>query len=189
MTLLPDGMAVSYNRNTELYSVTDSSGQRVEMTEESFDEFITKMDSTISDLDNFRSRLMGGTVVTIREGWNEDYLSTGAIQEVDAVNPKFGGFDDALELQEAYRTVFYPTRTEQLDRVVHGLSTGRTVSEDIKTSYMESDGDISATVDNIGSQFDTQSGITEQDVEDVRADNERGGDEPGAEGEEEPPTL
>ncbi|WP_133884160.1 hypothetical protein [Glycomyces sp. NRRL B-16210] len=196
MTLLPDGMAsASYDSSTDLYTVTDNSGQRFEMTEESFDEFITKMDSTISDLDNFRSRLLGGTVVTIREGWNQDYLSTAAIQDIDAVNPKFGGFDDAIELQEAYRTVFYPSRTEQLDRVYHGLSTGRDVSADIKVSYLETDDESEASLNDVQSGFDSRGGVTDHEVDEVRQDNERGGDgtgaDPGAEGEaeDEPPTM
>jgi hypothetical protein len=194
MTLAdPDSYSATYSESTNLYTVTNSAtGQRVEMTEESFDEFISKMDTTIQDLGYFREKLLSGTVVTIRESWNQDYLSMGAMQEVDALNLKLGGFDDALELQEAYRTVFYPSRAEQLDRVYHGLDTGRVISEDIKTSYIESDGDVSADVVNVQNEFDNRgSGIDKDDVEEVRTENDRGtdmpaGDQPGA---EEPPPM
>jgi hypothetical protein len=181
MTLAdPDAYLASYSESSSLYSVTNTAtGQTVQMTEESFDEFITKMDSTIQDLGYFRDKLLGGTVVTIRESWNQDYLSMGAMQEVDATNLKLGGFDDAVELQEAYRTVFYPSRAEQLDRVYHGLDTGRVISEDIKTSYIENDGAISADVVNVQNEFDNRgSGINESDVDDVRSENDRGTDMP-----------
>ena len=171
-----------------MYTVTDSSGQKFQMTEESFEEFISKMDTTIQDLGLFRDRLLEGTVVTLREGWNQDYMSMGAVQEVDALNLRLGGFDDALELQEAYKTVFYPSRAEQLDRVFHGLDTGRVISEDIKTSYLENDGNITADVVNIQSEFDSRdSGISAADVDEARSENDRGtdmpatGTEPGAE--------
>jgi hypothetical protein len=184
MTLLDadSGYTASYDASENLYSVTNSStGVTTQMTEESFNEFISKMDTTIQDLGLFRNRVLSGTVVTIRESWNQDYLSMGAMQEVDAQNLKLGGFDDALELQEAYRTVFYPSRAEQLDRVVHGLDTGRVVSEDIKNSYLENDGNVSADVVNIQSEFDSSAGsITAGDVDEARSDNERGSDMPAA---------
>lgn len=193
MTLLPEDMAsASYSKQTQLYTVTDSSGHSVQMTEESFDEFISKMESTISDLGLFRDKLMGGTVVSVRENWNNDYLSMAAFQDVDAVNLQLGTFDDAVELQEAYRTVYYPTRAEQLDRVYHGLDTGRVVSQDIKTTYLETDGDVTAGLDTVQNEFSNNGGISESDVEDVRAEND-GNDgeatEPGEEGEEAPPML
>lgn len=195
MTLAdPDAYLASYSESTNLYTVTDTTtGQRVEMTEESFEEFISKMDTTIQDLGYFRDKLLSGTVVTIRESWNQDYLSMGAMQEVDATNLKLGGFDDALELQEAYRTVFYPSRAEQLDRVYHGLDTGRVISQDIKTSYIENDGDISADVVNVQNEFDNRgSGINASDVDEVRTENQRESELPGTgneSGSEEPPPM
>jgi hypothetical protein len=195
MTLAdPDAYLASYSESTNLYTVTDTTtGQRVEMTEESFDEFISKMDTTIQDLGYFRDKLLSGTVVTIRESWNQDYLSMGAMQEVDATNLKLGGFDDAIELQEAYRTVFYPSRAEQLDRVYHGLDTGRVISQDIKTSYIENDGDISADVTSVQNEFDNRgTGINANDVDDVRSENDRGTDTPATgnePGSEEPPPM
>lgn len=170
----------SYDASEGLYTVTNTAtNQTTQMTEESFDEFITKMGTTIEDLGLFRNRILEGTVVTIRESWNQDYLSMGAMQEVDALNLRLGGFDDALELQETYRTVFYPSRAEQLDRVVHGLDTGRVVSEDIKNSYLENDGNVSADVANIQGEFDTKGGsITAGDVDEARSENERGSDMP-----------
>lgn len=193
MTLAPSYSA-SYSESSNLYTVkNESTGQRVEMTEESFEEFISKMGSTIQDLGFFRDKLLGGTVVTVRESWNHDYLSMGAMQEVDALNLKLGGFDDAIELQEAYRTVFYPSRAEQLDRVYHGLDTGRIVSEDIKTSYIENDGDVSADVVSVESEFDSRdTDIDENDVTEVRTENDRGTDMPATGGEgdaEEPPPM
>lgn len=191
MTLLPSDMtSASYNKSTELYTVTNAAGQTFQMTEESFDEFITKMDTTIQDLGLFRDRLLQGTVITLREGWNEDYLSMGAIQEVDALSLQLGTFDDALELQEAYRTVYYPSRAEQLDRVYHGLDTGRVISQDIKESYLTSEGDVTADVTSIQSEFDSRGGPSMGDVEDIRSENQGGDDgEPGAEGEEEEPRM
>ncbi|THV22037.1 hypothetical protein [Glycomyces paridis] len=193
MTLLPEDMAsASYSKQTKLYTVTDSTGQTFQMTEESFDEFISKMDTTISDLGLFRDKLMQGTVVSVRENWNNDYLSMAAFQDVDAVNLQLGTFDDAVELQEAYRTVYYPTRAEQLDRVYHGLDTGRVVSQDIKTSYLENDGNVSDDLGTVQNEFNNNGGITQTDVEDVRSENDGNAGTDGEateEGEEEPPML
>jgi hypothetical protein len=193
MTLLDAGYTASYDASENLYSVTNTStGQTTQMTEESFDEFLVKMGTTIEDLGTFRAQVLSGSTVVTRP-YTEAYPQAGYYQaEIDTQNPKFGGFDDALELQAAYRTVFYPTRAEQLDRVFHGLDTGRVVSEDIKNSYIENDGNVSADVVNIQSEFDTKGGsITASDVDEARSDNERSdtpatGSEPGS---EEPPPM
>lgn len=191
MTLLDSGSGytASYSTSSDLYSVTDNAtGQTVQMTEESFDEFISKMGTTIDDLDTFRAQLLSGSTVVTRP-YTESYPQAGYYQaEIDTQNLKLGGFDDALELQEAYRTVFYPSRAEQLDRVFHGLDTGRVVSQDIKTSYLENDGNVTADVVSIQSEFDSSGGsITAGDVDEARSENERGsdmpatGNEPGSE--------
>jgi hypothetical protein len=194
MTLLDAGYTASYDASENLYSVTNTStGQTTQMTEESFDEFLTKLGTTIEDLGTFRAQVLSGSTVVTRP-YTEAYPQAGYYQaEIDTQNPKFGGFDDALELQEAYRTVFYPTRAEQLDRVFHGLDTGRVVSEDIKNSYIENDGNVSADVVNIQSEFDTKGGsITSSDVDEARAENE-GNNETSTtsdgSGSEEPPPM
>jgi len=187
MTLLPEDMGGGAVQNTDgTYTVTDSSGTRFQMTEESFDEFISQMGLTLSDLEFYRSQVLGGSVVRLREGANPEYMNSGSLREVDTVNLPFGGFDDAKLLAEAYRTITYPGRAEQLDRVAHGLNTGKVISEDIKTSYLENDGEISASVTSIQNEFNTRGGgITESDVEEVRGDNPAGGqEEPAPEGEE-----
>jgi len=194
MTLLDAGYTASYDASENLYSVTNTStGQTTQMTEESFDEFLVKMGTTIEDLGTFRAQVLSGSAVVTRP-YAEAYPQAGYYQaEIDTQNPKFGGFDDALELQEAYRAGFYPTRAEQLDRVYHGLDTGRVVSEDIKTSYIENDGNVSADVVNIQSEFDTKGGsITSSDVDEARAENE-GNNETSTtsdgSGSEEPPPM
>jgi len=186
MTLLPpeDMASASYNQKTATYTVTDSSGQRFQMTEDSFEDFISKMGVTIDDLGLFRDKVLQGSVVSVREGWNQEYLSMAAFEDVDAVNLKLGGFDDAIELQQAYKTVYYPSRAEQLDRVYHGLDTGRVISEDIKTSYLESDGDITADVTSVQSEFDSRGGnISAGDVDEARADNKQDSGEPASDSE------
>lgn len=182
MTLLPEDMGGGAVQNRDgSYTVTDSSGTRFQMTEESFDEFISKMGITLDDLELYRSQVMGGSVVRLREGANPEYLSAGSFQPVDTVNVPFGGFDDALELAESYKSVFYPGRAEQIDRVFHGLDTGRAISEDIKVSYLEADGNVTASVVSVQSEFDSRGGgLSENDVNDVRGDNERGNDTPGS---------
>jgi hypothetical protein len=199
MTLLPEEMDGSYTavRNTDgSYTVT-TAGQQFQMTAESFDEFISKMGLTIQDLDIYRSQVMGGSVVRMREGMNPEYISAGSFREVDTVNVRFGGFDDALELAEAYKGTFYPSRAEQIDRVFHGLDTGRVVSEDIKVSYLDSDGDITADITNIEGGFDSRGGVSENEVTEVSNENdedetsEPGTETPGAEtpGSEDEPTM
>jgi hypothetical protein len=194
MTLLDAGYTASYDASENLYSVTNTStGQTTQMTEESFDEFLVKMGTTIEDLGTFRAQVLSGSAVVTRP-YTESYPQAGYYQaEIDTQNPKFGGFDDALELQAAYRTVFYPTRAEQLDRVFHGLDTGRVVSEDIKNSYIENDGNVSADVVNIQSEFDTKGGsITAGDVDEARAENEGNNETPttgDGSGSEEPPPM
>jgi hypothetical protein len=179
LALPPEDMAsASYSESTNLYTVTDSSGQRFEMTEESFNEFIVSMGMTVSDLGVFRSKLIGGSTVETRF-YAESYPQAGAYTaEVDLVNLKLGGFEDAIALQEAYKTVFYPTRTEQLDRVYHGLETGLVISEDIKTSYIENDGEVTADVVSVQSEFENRGGgLSERDVEEAREENAHGSEE------------
>ncbi|WP_112133645.1 hypothetical protein [Glycomyces dulcitolivorans] len=195
MTLLPEDMGGGAVQNTDgTYTVTDSSGTRFQMTEESFDDFISEMGLTVSDLEFYRSQVMGGSVVRVREGANPEYMNSGTLRDVDTVNLPFGGFDDAKELAVAYKTVFYPSRAEQIDRVSHGLNTGKVISEDIKTGYLQSDGNVTASVTSIGSEFDSRGGgITESDVTDARNDNNNEtdtppvGDEPA--GDDGPPEL
>jgi hypothetical protein len=182
LALPPEDMAsASYSQSTNLYTVTDSSGQRFEMTEESFDEFISSMETTLGYLGDFRAQLLNGSTVSVRP-YIEEYPQAGSyVAEVDTLNLKLGGFDDAIELQEAYRTVFYPSRAEQLDRVYHGLDTGRVISQDIKTSYLENDGDISADVVNVQNEFNSRGGdISASDIDDVRTENERVTEQPPA---------
>lgn len=182
------------------YTVTGSD-QQFQMTEESFNEFISKMGLTIQDLDIYRSQVMGGSVTRVKEGANPQYFSASSFREVDTVDVPFGGFDDAKELAEVYKGTFYPSRAEQLDRVYHGLDTGRVVSEEIKISYIESDGNVSADITNVGSGFDTRGGVSENEVTEVSNENAEteapGTETPGAETpgtetsgtEEEIPTL
>lgn len=192
MTLLPEDMGGGAVQNRDgSYTVTDSSGTRFQMTEESFNDFISDMGLTLSDLEYYRSQVLGGTVVRLSEHANPEYMNSGSLRDVDTVNLPFGGFDDAKELAEAYRTIYYPSRAEQIDRVSHGLNTGKAISEDIKTSYLQSDGNVTASVTTIGSDFDTRGGgITENDVNEARGQNESGpgetpaGDEPAGEDDE-----
>ncbi|GAA2265968.1 hypothetical protein GCM10009853_019000 [Glycomyces scopariae] len=179
MTLLPEDMGGGAVQNRDgSYTVTDSSGTRFQMTESSFDDFISEMGLTVSDLEFYRSQVMGGSVVRLREGANPEYMNSGSLRDVDTVNLPFGGFDDAKELAEAYKSVVYPTRAEQIDRVAHGLNTGKVISEDIKTTYLQSDGNVTASVTSIGSEFDTRGGgLTENDVNEAREDNTRGSDD------------
>jgi hypothetical protein len=194
MTLLPEDMGGGAVQNTDgTYTVTDSSGTRFQMTEESFDDFISQMGLTLTDLEFYRSQVMGGKVVRLREGANPEYMNSGSLREVDTVNLPFGGFDDAKELAEAYKTIVYPTRAEQIDRVSHGLNTGKVISEDIKVSYLESDGNVTASVASVGSEFDTRGGgISESDVNEAREDNARGEDTPSTDapaGDDEQPGM
>jgi hypothetical protein len=187
MTLLPMDMAGGAVRNADgSFTVTDSAGTQFQMTEGSFDEFISKMGLTIQDLDMYRSQVMGGSVVRLREGASPAYISPSSFSTVDTVNVPFGDFDDARELAEAYKGTFYPSRAEQLDRVYHGLDTGRVVSEDIKISYMESDGDVTADITSVQGGFDSRGGVSENEVTEVA--NENAEDETSTPGTETPGT-
>jgi hypothetical protein len=195
LALPPEDMAAaSYSQSTNMYTVTDSSGQKFQMTEESFEEFISKMGLTIEDLDFYRGQVIGGSVTRLREGANPEYMNSGSLRDVDTVNLPFGGFDDAKRLAESYKAVVYPGRAEQIDRVFHGLDTGRVISEDIKTSYLQNDGNISADVASVQNEFETRGGdVTQSDVDEVRGDN-ASEETPGAENEpapdeEQPRTL
>ncbi|MEU5875808.1 hypothetical protein AB0A73_30130 [Glycomyces sp. NPDC047369] len=171
--MLPEDMGGGAVQNRDgSYTVTDSSGTRFQMTEESFDEFISGMDLTMNDLEFYRSQVLGGTVVRVREGANPEYMNSGTLRDVDTVNLPFGGFDDAKLIAEAYKSVTYPGRAEQIDRVFHGHETGRVISEEIKVGYLEGDGAVTASVTSIQSEFDSRGNtITERDVADARGEN------------------
>ncbi|MCH7232594.1 hypothetical protein L0U85_17290 [Glycomyces sp. L485] len=177
MNLLPADMAGGAVQNRDgTYTVTDSSGQRFQMTEESFEEFIGGMGVTLDDLNIYRSMVTGGQVTRPREGAYPGVFNPGMFEQVDTTTLKFGGFDDALELQQVYKETFYPSRAEQLDRIYHGLDTGRVISEEIKEGYLNADGNVSADVENVSNEFDTSGGgLTENDVTEVQQQNEEDG--------------
>lgn len=162
------------------YTITSGSGDRFQMTAESFEEFASGMGLTIDDLGYYRDQVFGGSVTRLREGASPEYLNSGSLRDVDTVNLPFGTFDDALLIAEAYKTVLYPSRAEQIDRVYHGLDTGRVVSEDIKVSYIEGDGNVTADITTVGNEFDTrETTITSSEVDEAHSENnEPTGEEP-----------
>jgi hypothetical protein len=145
----------------------------VTYTESAFEEFISGMGLTLQDLDVTRNMLTRGELTSIR-GANFDYMDQSSFERVDAINLKLGDFDDAEELREAYREIFYKERALQVDRIYHSYDTGKVVSEDILENYTDTDGNIAADVSLVGNEFDAGDGPTETDVEDIREDNEEG---------------
>ncbi|GAB3236719.1 hypothetical protein GCM10027447_35300 [Glycomyces halotolerans] len=158
---LADG--TQYVQNNDGTVTVGTGSESVTMTTEAFDEFISKMESTITDLGYTKSMVTNHEVVRIRG--ELDFIPDPAMfQRVDALNLKLGTFDDAKELAEVYRENFYKGKADQIERIYHGYDTGKVVSEEIATSYVDEDGNVAADITTVDSGFDTNEGIDDSDV-------------------------
>ncbi|GAB3645219.1 hypothetical protein [Glycomyces tarimensis] len=161
-----------------LYSSVE--GKLILVDEDAVSNLSTKLAGIQTELDDTRQLVTGGDLTRIRSA-TFAFMPQIQFEQVDALNLKLGGFDDALELQEAYRENFYKGKAQQIERIHHGYATGEQVSRDIMTNYLDEDGNVEADVTQVGSGFESSGGITESDVneaDDLPAGQGDDGDNP-----------
>ncbi|WP_026924862.1 hypothetical protein [Glycomyces arizonensis] len=151
-----------------LYSSVE--GKLILVDEDAVSNLSTKLSGIQTELTDTRELVTNGDLTRIRS-ITFAMMPDIQFQQVDALNLKLGGFDDALELQKAYREVYYKGKADQVERINHGYATGEQVSRDIMQTYLDEDGNVSATVDQVGSEFSNSDGITESDVNEAENDS------------------
>lgn len=159
------------------YTVTDSAGNQIVVDEEALRELTGSLGTIQTDLESTRDLVTNGNLTRIRS-MTFHLMPDFQFEQVDALNLKLGGFDDALELQEAYRENFYKGKADQVERINHGYATGQEVSRDIMQNYLDEDGNVQADVALVGSEFANSDGITESEVNEAD-DLPPEGDNPG----------
>lgn len=145
-----------------LYSSVD--GKLILVDEDAVSNLSAKLANIQTDLTDTRELVTNGDLTRIRSA-SFAMMPDIQFEQVDALNLKLGGFDDALELQKAYRENFYKGKAEQVERINHGYATGEQVSRDIMANYLDEDGNVAADVEQVESQFSSNDGIDDSEVD------------------------
>lgn len=164
--MLPDDMRTVADNGDGTSTVTSVSGDRIVVDNEVLEQLTGELGTITTELDGTRDLVTNGNLTRIRS-MTFHLMPDFQFEQVDALNLKLGGFDDAIELQEAYRENFYKGKAEQVERIHHGYATGEQVSRDIRQHYTDSDGNVSADVTQVGTQFESNDGIRETEVDEA----------------------
>lgn len=159
-------------------------GERlIYVDEDALDVFASKTGATLTELDEARTVLTGGSLNPVA---GLSFITDAVFSQIDAQNLKVGAFPEAQALTEAYLENFYKSGADQVERVYHGIHTGKTVAGETMAAYLDSDGNVAADITAIEAEFSsTDTALTESDLTEIQ--EQHGGTEPA--GEDEPPTL
>lgn len=138
-------------------------GQQIILVDEdALAAFTSRTGLTLEDLEPVRSLVTGGNLANVPQFGQYGDVQ---FQSIDAQNLKVGSFPEARALAEAYFQNFYKDSADQVERVYHGIDTGKIVAPDTMASYLDSDGNIAADVTTVGSEFQSATGaITSNDL-------------------------
>ncbi|WP_026932164.1 hypothetical protein [Glycomyces tenuis] len=162
------------------YTVTNQAGTQVVVDEEALRDLTGSLGTIQTDLESIRDLVTNGNLTRIRS-MTFHLMPDFQFEQVDALNLKLGGFDDAVELRDAYRENFYKGKADQVERINHGYATGEQVSQDIMQNYLDEDGNVQADVNLVESQFTNSDGITESEVDnadEIPPESEEPGSDP-----------
>lgn len=163
--VVQDGSADGYT----MYSSTD--GRLVVADEDALSELGIKMRDIEELLAGTRDLVTNGNLTVVR-GAQYAQMPDYQLAQVDALNLKLGTFPDAEEVRNLYRENFYMAKADQIERIAHGYTTGRQVAEDVRTEYVNNDGDVAASVEQLGNEFTESDGISEEELADAQAEND-----------------
>jgi hypothetical protein len=161
------------------YTVTTQNTQIV-VDEQALRDLTGSLENIETDLAGTRDLVTNGNLTRIRS-MTFHLMPDIQFEQVDALNLKLGGFDDAIELRDAYRENFYKGKADQIERINHGYATGRQVSQEIMQNYLDEDGNVQADVNLVESQFANNNGINEyetQSADDLPPEDDESGDGP-----------
>lgn len=135
--------------------------------EDAFDVFAVKTTSALTDLDEARSVMTMGDLGPVAGlGLVNDLV----FSQIDAQHLRVGTFPEAEALATAYFEHFYKPGAEAVERVWHGIDTGKTVATDTMAAYVDADGNVAADVSALASEFDDSTGtLTEAEFAGIQA--------------------
>jgi hypothetical protein len=134
--------------------------------EDAFNVFALKTSSSLTDLDEARAVLTMGDLGSVAGlGLVNDLV----FSRIDAQRLRVGAFPEAEALATAYLEHFYKPGAEAVERVWHGIDTGKTVATDTMAAYIDADGNVAADVAALASEFDGATGaLTETDLAEIQ---------------------
>jgi hypothetical protein len=153
--------------------------QLIVVDEDAITQFTTRAVTTLTDLETARSILTHGNTNAIA---GLPFIGDTVFAQIDAQNLKLGAFPEAQALAEAYRENFYKSSADQVERIYHGIGTGKTVAGDTITAYLDEDGNVTADMSALAGEFTSAGGgLTEADLADM--DTHEAAEGTGTEGE------
>jgi hypothetical protein len=153
--------------------------QLILVDEDAIAQFTTRTVSTLTDLGTARGVLTQGNTNFIA---GVPFMSDSVFAQIDAQNLKLGTFPEAQALAEAYLENFYKSSADQVERIYHGIGTGKTVAGETISAYLDSDGNVTADMSALEGEFTSAGGgLTEADL--AAMDTHEAAEGTGAEGE------
>jgi hypothetical protein len=153
---------VSADDSADGVKLVQDGQQLVVVDEDAIAMFTTNAGTTLADLGTARSVLTHGDMNLLA---GVPFLGDSMFAQIDAQNLKLGAFPEAQALVEAYRENFYKASADQVERIYHGIGTGKTVAGETMTAYLDSDGNVSADMSTLAGEFTTAGGgLTESDL-------------------------
>lgn len=153
---------VSADDSSDGVKLVQDGQQVVLVDEDAIAMFTTRTGSTLTDLGTARSVLTNGDMNLLA---GLPFLGDSMFAQIDAQNLKLGAFPEAQALAEAYRENFYKSSADQVERIYHGIGTGKSVAGETMTAYLDSDGNVSADMSALAGEFTSAGGgLTEADL-------------------------
>ncbi|MBO3733124.1 hypothetical protein [Glycomyces niveus] len=170
---------VSADDSADGVRMTQDGEQLVLVDEDAIAAFTTRAATTLTDLDTARSVLTVGDMNAVA---GLPFIGDSVFVQIDAKNLKIGTFPEAHALAEAYFQNFYLSSADQVERIYHGIGTGKTVADETMTAYLDSDGNVSADMSALAGEFTTAGGgLTEADLAEMNTHEVAEGDGTGGE--------
>lgn len=153
---------VSADDSADGVRLTQDGQQLILVDEDAIAQFTTNAGSTLTDLGTARAVLTHGDMNLV-DGL--PFIGDSVFAQIDAKNLKLGAFPEAQALAEAYFKNFYMSSADQVERIYHGIGTGKTVAGETITAYLDSDGNVSADMSALAGEFTSAGGgLTEADL-------------------------
>lgn len=153
---------VSADNSTDGVKLVQDGQQLILVDEDAITQFTTRAVTTLTDLDTARGVLTQGNTNFLA---GLPFLGDTAFAQIDAQNLKLGTFPEAQALAEAYLENFYKSSADQVERIYHGIGTGKTVAGDTISAYLDEDGNVTADMSALEGEFATADGaLTEADL-------------------------
>jgi hypothetical protein len=153
---------VSADNSTDGTKLVQDGQQLILVDEDAINQFTTRAVTTLSDLETARGVLTQGNTNFVA---GLPFVGDSVFAQIDAQNLKLGAFPEAKALADAYLENFYKAGADQVERIYHGIGTGKTVAGDTITAYLDEDGNVTADMSTLEGEFATADGaLTEADL-------------------------